>query len=118
MFELNSKMNEERIEEIGENHAGTSAKTPLRADAFDISDEEKIERIQESVRDILNTLGMDLTDDSLQGTPKRVAKAFVNELFMGLNPKNKPKASTFDNNNHMIVMGSAEFSPLIPKRRY
>ena len=74
MFELTSKMNEERIEEIGENHIGTSAKTPLRADAFDISDEKKIERIQESVKDILTTLGMDLTDDSLKGTPKRVAK--------------------------------------------
>jgi|TARA_B110000967_G_scaffold208931_1_gene262898 GTP cyclohydrolase I len=98
MFELTSKMNEERIEEIGENHVGTSAKTPLRADAFDISDEEKIERIQESVKDILTTLGMDLTDDSLKGTPKRVAKSFVNEIFMGLNPKNMPKASTFDNN--------------------
>lgn len=89
---------EERIHEIGENHVGTSATTPLRADAFDISDEEKIARIQDSVKDILETLGMDLEDDSLQGTPKRVAKAFVNELFMGLNPKNKPKASTFDNN--------------------
>lgn len=98
MFELNSKMNDERIEELGENHVGTSAKTPLRADAFDISDQEKINRIQESVKDILETLGMDLTDDSLQGTPKRVAKAFVNEIFMGLNPKNMPKASTFDNN--------------------
>lgn len=98
MFELNNNMNDERIEEIGENHVGTSAKTPLRPDAFDISDDEKIARIQESVKDILETLGMDLTDDSLQGTPKRVAKAFVKELFMGLNPANKPKASTFDNN--------------------
>jgi len=98
MFELDSKMNDERIEELGENHVGTSAKTPLRADAFDISDEEKINRIQESVKDILFTLGMDLEDDSIQGTPKRVAKAFVNELFMGLNPKNKPVPSTFDNN--------------------
>ncbi|MDC0178013.1 GTP cyclohydrolase I FolE [Polaribacter sp.] len=98
MFELSSKMNEERIEEIGEDHIGTSAKTPLRADAFAISDKEKIERIQESVKDILITLGMDLEDDSLQGTPKRVAKSFVNELFMGLNPKNMPKASTFENN--------------------
>ncbi|WP_093669194.1 GTP cyclohydrolase I FolE [Tenacibaculum sp. MAR_2009_124] len=97
MFELNNNMNEERIDEIGENHVGTSAETPMRPDAFDISDKEKIERIQESVRDILETLGMDLTDDSLSGTPKRVAKAFVNELFMGLNPANKPKASTFDN---------------------
>lgn len=98
MFEVNSKMNEERIEEIGENHVGTSAKTPLRPDAFDISDKEKIAKIQESVKDILETLGMDLTDDSLQGTPKRVAKAFVNDIFMGLNPANMPKASTFDNN--------------------
>ncbi|WP_240614704.1 GTP cyclohydrolase I FolE [Polaribacter filamentus] len=91
-------MNDERINEIGENHVGTSAQNPIRPDAFDISDEEKIKKIEESVKDILNTLGMDLTDDSLQGTPKRVAKAFVNELFMGLNPKNMPKPSTFENN--------------------
>ncbi|WP_410524643.1 GTP cyclohydrolase I FolE [Polaribacter sp. IC073] len=91
-------MNDDRIEVIGENHVATSAENPIRPDAFDISDEEKIAKIQESVKDILITLGMDLTDDSLQGTPKRVAKAFVNELFMGLNPKNMPKASTFDNN--------------------
>jgi GTP cyclohydrolase I len=87
-----------KIDDRGDDHVGSSAKTPLRADAFDISDQEKIARIQESVKDILNTLGMDLTDDSLKGTPKRVAKAFVNELFSGLNPANKPKLSTFDNN--------------------
>jgi GTP cyclohydrolase I len=98
MFELNRTMNEEKIEEMGDNHLATSAENPLRADAFDISDDEKIEKIQESVKDILETLGMDLTDDSLQGTPKRVAKAFVNEIFMGLNPANLPKASTFENN--------------------
>ena len=98
MFELQTNMNDETINEIGENHIGTSAQTPLRADAFQLSDQEKIEKIQESVKDILLTLGMDLTDDSLQGTPKRVAKAFVNEIFMGLNPKNKPKPSTFENN--------------------
>jgi len=98
MFELNSKMNDERIEEIGENHVATSAENPIRPDAFDISNEEKIVKIEKSVKDILHTLGMDLTDDSIQGTPKRVAKAFINEMFMGLNPKNKPKASTFDNN--------------------
>lgn len=92
------KISEDRIDEIGENHVGTSAKTPLRTDAFDISDKEKIDRIQENVKDILITLGMDLEDDSLKGTPKRVAKAFVNELFMGLNPANKPSPSTFDNN--------------------
>ena len=91
-------MNDDRIEEIGENHVATSAENPIRPDAFDISDEEKIVKIEKSVKDILHTLGMDLSDDSIQGTPKRVAKAFINEMFMGLNPKNKPKASTFDNN--------------------
>ncbi len=98
MIEVNIKPNEDRIEEIGENHIGTSAKTPLRDDAFELSDEEKIARIQESVKDILHTLGMDLEDDSIKGTPKRVAKAYVKELFMGLNPDNKPSASTFENN--------------------
>ena len=98
MFELNSKMNDDRIDEIGENHVSTSAKNPIRPDAFDISNEEKIAKIEESVKDILHTLGMDLTDDSMQGTPKRVAKAFINEMFMGLDPKNMTKASTFDNN--------------------
>jgi len=86
------------IDDIGDNHVGSSAKTPLRDDAFVLSDEEKINRIQKSVKDILDTLGMDLTDDSLKGTPKRVAKAYVNEIFEGLNPANKPKLSTFDNN--------------------
>lgn len=98
MIQVKIQPNEDRIEEIGENHIGTSAKTPLRNDAFELSDEEKIARIQESVRDILYTLGMDLEDDSIKGTPKRVAKAYVQELFMGLNPENKPSASTFENN--------------------
>lgn len=78
-------------------HFSNSAQTPLREDAFELSDEAKIERITKSVRDILETLGMDLTDDSLKGTPKRVAKAYVNELFSGLNPVNKPSSSTFEN---------------------
>ena len=85
-------------DEIGDDHIRSSAKTPLRANAFDISDQEKLARIEESVRDILDTLGMDLEDDSIKGTPRRVAKAYVNELFSGLNPKNRPKLSTFDNN--------------------
>jgi len=86
------------IDDIGDNHVGSSAKTPLRDDAFVLSDEEKINKIEKSVKDILNTLGMDLTDDSLKGTPKRVAKAYVREIFGGLNPENKPKLSTFENN--------------------
>ena len=81
----------------GDDHLGSSAKTPLRADAFDLNDDQKIDIIQEKVGEILHTLGMDLTDDSLQGTPKRVAKMFVKEIFSGLHPDNKPKASTFDN---------------------
>ena len=81
----------------GNDHVGSSAQTPLRGDAFDLSDDQKIELIQEKVGEILHTLGMDLTDDSLKGTPKRVAKMFVEEIFSGLHPDNKPKASTFDN---------------------
>lgn len=87
-----------KTDELGDDHIGSSAKTPLRADAFEISDEEKIAKIQDNVKEILTTLGMDLEDDSLKGTPKRVAKSFVNELFAGLNPANRPKLSTFDNN--------------------
>ena len=97
MFEGKNGMHSENSDELGDNHVGTSAETPLRKDAFELSDAEKIVKIEESVQEILTTLGMDLTDDSLRGTPKRVAKAFVKELFSGLNPDNKPKLSTFDN---------------------
>ena len=90
--------NAEFQDEIGENHIATSAQNPIRKDAFLISDEEKISLIKKDVESILNTLGIDLTDDSLKGTPNRVAKMFVNELFGGLNPNKKPKASTFENN--------------------
>lgn len=71
--------------------------TPLRADAFDLSDEEKITKIELHVREIMQTLGLDLTDDSLNGTPKRVAKMYVKEVFSGLNPKNRPHARLFEN---------------------
>jgi GTP cyclohydrolase I len=91
------KNNEEFQDEIGDNHIGTSAKNPVRDDAFNITDDVKIERIKKDVESILLTLGMDLTDDSLKGTPNRVAKMFVNEIFGGLNPAKKPKASTFEN---------------------
>lgn len=90
--------NEEFQDEIGNNHISSSAKNPVREDAFDITDEEKIEKIKKDVENILLTLGMDLTDDSLKGTPNRVAKMFVKEIFGGLNPAKKPKASTFENN--------------------
>ena len=90
--------NEEFQDEIGDNHISSSAKNPVREDAFDISDDEKIISIKKDVENILLTLGMDLTDDSLKGTPNRVAKMFVKEIFGGLNPAKKPNASTFENN--------------------
>ncbi|WP_103071900.1 GTP cyclohydrolase I FolE [Aquimarina sediminis] len=87
----------EAIEALGDNHVATSATTPLREDAFKLSDKEKITLIKEDVKRIMETLGLDLTDDSLKGTPQRVAKMFVNEIFSGLHPQRKPDASTFQN---------------------
>ena len=84
-------------DEIGDNHIASSAQTHLRADAFDISDEDKMALIRKDVESILQTLGMDLTDDSIKGTPNRVAKMFVKEIFGGLNPAKKPGSSTFEN---------------------
>lgn len=82
---------------IGENHIATSVDTPLRPDAFEISDNEKITIIERHFREIMLTLGLDLTDDSLNGTPKRVAKMYVQEVFSGLNPNNKPQIALFEN---------------------
>lgn len=103
-MKLDSTLN--NLETLGENHIGTATNTPMRADAFNITDDEKITKIQDNVKQIMETLGLDLTDDSLSGTPKRVAKMFVQEIFGGLNPQKKPKSSTFDNKykyNEMLV---------------
>ena len=89
--------NIEDFEFLGDDHVGTSSNTPMRNDAFKLSSEEKIEIIKDDVRHIMETLGLDLTDDSLNGTPTRVAKMFVKELFGGLDPNKKPSASTFEN---------------------
>lgn len=78
-------------------HLVSNWETPLRSDAFVLSDEEKITRIEKHFRDIMTTLGLDLTDDSLSGTPHRVAKMYVKEVFSGLNPKNRPSARLFEN---------------------
>ena len=88
---------DQRWEENEEDHLSSAQDTPLRRDAFTLSDQEKMERIQENVKDILWTLDMDLEDDSIKGTPKRVAKMFVKEIFGGLHPDRKPTSSTFDN---------------------
>lgn len=84
-------------QEIGDNHIASSAENPVRSDAFVLTDDQKIESIKKDVYNILQTLGMDLTDDSMQGTPNRVAKMFVKELFGGLNPSRKPNPSVFEN---------------------
>jgi GTP cyclohydrolase I len=100
-----SKKNE-IVEEIGDMHIGTSADTPLRPDAFDKSDEQKIVEIEGHFRKIMEVMGLDLNDDSLSGTPHRVAKMYVQEIFSGLNPANKPDVKLFDNKykyNEMLV---------------
>jgi len=88
---------EEHFEDLGNDHVSSAEDTPIRDDAFVLDDAEKIERIKANVREIMLTLGLDLDDDSLSGTPNRVAKMFVKEIFGGLHPKRKPKSSTFKN---------------------
>ena len=87
----------EQQEELLNGHLGTSLDTPLRSDAFDLSNEDKIVQIAEKFEDIMLLLGLDLKDDSLSGTPLRVAKMYVNDAFSGLNPLNKPKMKLFEN---------------------
>ena len=90
-------MNKQELELIGDNHISTNVETPLLENAFVKSDQEKIESIQKYFAKIMEELGLDLSDDSLSGTPYRFAKMYVKELFYGLNPSNKPKLSTFEN---------------------
>jgi len=92
--------------ERGEHHQPGSADTPLREDAFAMDDDLKMELISKHFREIMHILGLDLTDDSLRGTPDRVAKMYVKEIFSGLNPANKPKIALFENKydyNQMLV---------------
>lgn len=96
----------DKIEELGDAHLGTSVDTPMRADAFAKSDDQKIESIQFHFQKIMEELGLDLADDSLSGTPYRFAKMYVKELFYGLDPKKKPKLSSFENKygyNKMLI---------------
>ncbi|MFA9289820.1 MAG: GTP cyclohydrolase I FolE [Solirubrobacteraceae bacterium] len=100
-------------DEIGDNHQMTSVDTPMRKDAFDKSDEEKIKNIEVYFKGIMEELGLDLEDDSLKGTPYRVAKMYVKEMFKGLNPKNKPSISIFDNKyeyNKMLIESDITFN--------
>lgn len=101
--EMNGVLNGERyggytvIDDMGDQHHATSIDTPLKPDAFDVSDEAKMKKIEGHFREIMDIIGLDLNDDSLNGTPRRVAKMFVKEIFSGLNPENKPAISLFEN---------------------
>lgn len=93
-------------DEIGDDHLFTGLETPMKKDAFMITDGEKKIKIAGLFEEIMDVLGLDLTDDSLKGTPERVAKMYIDEIFSGLNPKNKPKVALFDNKykyNQMLV---------------
>lgn len=99
-------------DEIGDEHIMTSVDTPMREDAFDLSDDEKMAQIEYHFKQIMETLGLDLTDDSLKGTPKRVAKMYVKEIFSGLDPKNMPSVALFENKyqyNEMLVEKNISF---------
>ncbi|SOE19857.1 GTP cyclohydrolase I [Spirosomataceae bacterium TFI 002] len=103
---------EKLYEELGENHVMTNIATPLREDAFQLDDETKIELIGKHFKEIMQILGLDLTDDSLKGTPHRVAKMYVNEIFSGLNPGNMPQLTLFENQyrySEMLVERDIKF---------
>lgn len=94
---LNTQLKSDIDQQIGDDHVLTNIATPLRADAFELDDDAKIEIIQKHFKEIMHTLGLDMTDESLQGTPKRVAKMYVKELFSGLKPDNMPAMTLFEN---------------------
>ncbi|MBV7267717.1 GTP cyclohydrolase I FolE [Winogradskyella luteola] len=100
------------VEDIGDDHLFTSLDTPMKPNAFDMSNDEKKQRISILFSEIMDVLGLDLTDDSLKGTPDRVAKMYVEEIFSGLDPDNKPKVALFDNKyqyNQMLVEKNITF---------
>lgn len=106
------KLNGISIEQVGDDHLFTGLETPMKKDAFLYSDEEKKEKIADLFSEIMDVMGLDLTDDSLQGTPKRVAKMYIDEIFSGLNPANKPKIALFKNKyqyNQMLVEKNITF---------
>jgi GTP cyclohydrolase I len=80
-----------------DDHLSSAQSTPMREGAFDLSDDEKIDIIEKHFAQIMHTLGLDLADDSLKNTPRRVAKMYVQEVFSGLNPQNFPEVRLFEN---------------------
>lgn len=111
-YPTSNMINDFSIDEIGDDHIYTGLETPMKPDAFNISDDEKKEKIADLFEQIMDVMGLDLTDDSLRGTPQRVAKMYIDEIFSGLNPKNKPKVALFDNKykyNQMLVEKNITF---------
>ena len=99
-------------EQIGDDHLFSGLETPMKANAFELSDQEKKESIAQLFAQIMDVMGLDLNDDSLRGTPQRVAKMYIDEIFSGLDPKNKPKVALFDNKyqyNQMLVEKNITF---------
>ncbi|MFN4083334.1 MAG: GTP cyclohydrolase I FolE [Bacteroidia bacterium] len=93
-------------------HENFSMETPLREDAFELDDDLKIELIEKHFKEIMLILGLDLNDDSLKGTPHRVAKMYVKEMFKGLNPQNIPAVKLFENKyqyKNMLVEKNISF---------
>ncbi|MFM2439914.1 MAG: hypothetical protein RLZ16_913 [Bacteroidota bacterium] len=110
--EATINLSELLIEEMGDQHKASSVETPMRSDAFDKTDEQKIAAIEPHFKAIMDIIGMDLNDDSLRGTPLRVAKMYVKELFQGLNPANMPSMTLFENKfqyNEMLVEKNINF---------
>ena len=110
--EVTEELNRLSFEEVGDDHLYTGLQTPMKKDAFKLSDEEKKDKIESLFTEIMDVMGLDLTDDSLKGTPKRVAKMYIEEIFSGLNPVNKPKVALFDNKyqyNQMLVEKNITF---------
>jgi len=112
LIEDYNKISDLSYDEIGDDHISTGLETPMKANAFEITNDEKKEKIANLFNGIMDVLGLDLSDDSLKDTPKRVAKMYVEEIFSGLNPENKPKISLFENKyryNQMLVEKNITF---------
>ena len=110
--EVSEQLNNLSFEQVGDDHLFTGLLTPMKKDAFKLSDEEKKHKIEHLFSEIMDVMGLDLTDDSLKGTPKRVAKMYIEEIFSGLNPANKPSIALFDNKyqyNQMLVEKNITF---------
>ena len=94
------------LEEIEEDNSGFSEKICPEGNKVSMNEDEKMKVIANHFKGIMQALGLDMNVDSLKGTPQRVAKMYVKEIFSGLNPKNEPSVTLFENKfqyNKMLV---------------